>query len=112
MDTDKTTKNDTRAVSLRLPTELVDDMEEHARADEAWTDQLRKMIAKWRRDGGRCDVSKNAEDTKMAMLSLPVDDLVALEREAERLTKLTGKTWSIARVVRLIWAKRRKRLFS
>lgn len=112
MDTTKITKNDTRAVSLRLPTELVDDCEEHAKDGEQWTDQLRKMIGHWREAGAKCDVPKNAEDTKMVMLSLPVEDLVALEREAERLTKRTGKAWSVARVVRLIWAKRRRRIFS
>lgn len=112
MDTEKTTKNDTQAVAMRLPVELVDDMDERKRDDEAWTDELRRMISKWNADGGRCEVSKNAEDTKMAMFSLPVDDLKALEREAARLTKHTGKAWSIARVVRLIWAKRRRRTFS
>ena len=100
---DKKERTLRRAVSLRLPAELVEDCEEQA-GEGKWQTELRNIVneaAKRRRK-----VKPPAKSIRMDRKTLSMDEktLAWLESEAERLTSETGDEWTVAGVVREFWA--------
>ncbi len=104
----------TQRVDWRLPGALEADCKDGAglpptKRSAKWQNNLRTLLDRWVDRGGKVDY--DPDDDRTRMCPMYVDDKVveALEREAARLTEQTGKPWSAAAVVRLVWQQERGR---
>ena len=93
----------TVAVFWRLPARLVADCEE-ADPNGSWPDGFREFLRAAAEDRHRLVVDGPSVSTA---ISLPESVERYLEREAARLTKATGQSWSAMKVARELWRQLR-----
>lgn len=88
-------ESENKTVTWRLPSRVA--------ADNAgdW-DQFREHLRMFVESGDQLEVEP-PEETKHVSFRVPPDILAALEAEAARLSKETGKRYTAGRVARIIW---------
>jgi hypothetical protein len=84
------------SVTWRLPLTVSDSM------NGDWT-PMRKMLDWWAKKGVELKDPEPPEETLSCCMRMDHDTLAAVEAEAERLTKVTGRKWSAGRVARILW---------
>ena len=84
-----------RSVNWRLPLSVA---EEH---EGDWS-AFRELLDAWAESGEKLE-PEVPEETTSCCFRVDPDTLEALEKEAKRLTKKTGKRWTAGRVARGIW---------
>lgn len=108
-----TDKHQTRVLAdWRLPNKLKADMEAGGglpddRRSEQWQSNLRAMLDDWAAGSGRVEYSPADAGSRMCNISVNCETIRKLKAEAKRLSKLTGKEWSVAAVVRAVWEQER-----
>lgn len=101
-------------VDWRLPGKLEADMANGGglpkrQRSEKWQSNLRTLLDGWAERSGRVEYDPAAETTRMCPMYVRSETVRKLEAEARRLSELTGKMWSAAAVVRLVWEQERGR---
>lgn len=89
-------KGATASVTWRLPLRVAAEM------DGDWT-PMRELLDEWAESGDEIEVPEGPEETTTVCLRVEHDTLAALEKEAKRLTRATGRRWSAGKVARLLW---------
>lgn len=89
-----TNKKPTTTVCWRLPKSMI---------DKLGPTGIRKLLERWRKSRRRVRSVEVPETLVNCCYRMPDPLLLALETEAARLSRATGVTWSVARVVREIW---------
>lgn len=87
------------SLSLRLPADAV---------AELGPDGVREVLDTWAASGGKLD-PPGRKRSKVVQWSLEPPTLAALEAEAERLTRETGKRWTVGSVAAEILRGRKNR---
>jgi hypothetical protein len=85
-----------KTVTWRLPVRVAEDNE------GSWT-PFREHLEKWREAGCPGLDPEVPEETKHVGLRVSPELIADLEKEAERLSKETGKRWTAGRVAREVW---------
>ena len=91
-------KGASASVTWRLPLAVAAEM------DGDWT-PMRTMLDWWAENGEEMEVPDDPEETISICMRLDHGTLKALEKEAKRMSKLTGRKWSVGRVARELWAE-------
>lgn len=104
----------TQRVDWRLPGALEADCREGAGLPQSkrstkWQNNLRTLLDRWVERGGKVEYDPADDVTRMCSMYVDGEAVEALECEAARLTEQTGKPWSTAAVVRLVWQQERGR---
>lgn len=95
----------TKQVTWRLPVRVASDMgcvpgqRGHAGGDWSW---FRAVLMDWAENPEPLD-AEVPEETAVYTMRMPPEVLKALDREAARLSKATGRKWTRARVAREVW---------
>ena len=104
------TEHPRERVDWRLPRKLEDDLGNmDPPASCKWQNNLRQLLDGWAEAGGRVAFDAEADRTRLCSMYVSSETVRALERAANRLTRQTGKKWSTAAVVRLVWEQERGR---
>lgn len=88
-------KGASASVTWRLPLRVAADM------GGDWS-PMREMLDAWAESGDELE-PEEAEETTSVCLRISHDARKALEREAKRLSKKTGRKWSVGKVARVLW---------
>lgn len=88
-------KGATASVTWRMPTRVAVEM------DGDWG-PMREVLDTWAESGEELEVEE-PEETTSVCLRISHETKKALDREAKRLTKITGKRWSAGKVARVLW---------
>lgn len=91
----KNGKGATASVTWRMPLNVAAEM------DGDWS-PMREVLDAWAETGDELEV-EDPEETTSVCMRIAHDTKKALDREAKRLTKLTGKRWSAGKVARVLW---------
>jgi len=89
-------KGASASVTWRLPLEVSNEM------GGDWT-PMRELLDWWAEEGEKLEVPDGPEETVSCCMRLDHKTLKALEAEAARMTKATGRKWSAGRVARELW---------
>lgn len=97
-------------VDWRLPAKLERDLEQgEGLPSEKWQNNLRDLLDNWAANGGELNYDPADDKSRMCGMYVASDTVRKLEAVAERLARETGKKWSTAAVVRLVWEQERGR---
>lgn len=88
-------KGATASVTWRMPLRVAAEM------DGDWS-PMRTMLDAWAESGDELEVD-DPDETISVCLRISHEAKKALDREAKRLTKLTGRKWSAGKVARVLW---------
>ena len=88
-------KGASASVTWRLPLGVATEM------NGDWT-PMREMLDAWAESGETLE-PEDPDETTSVCIRISHEALKALEKEAARLTKKTGKTWSVGKVARTLW---------
>lgn len=88
--------SETKSVTWRLPIRVA---EEH---ENDWS-EFREVLDEWAESGEELEVPDAPEETISCCMRMRPETLKALEKEAKRMTKATGRRWTAGRVAREIY---------
>jgi len=91
-------KGASASVTWRLPLTVAADMNGN------W-DPMREMLDKWAESGETLEPAESEETTSVC-LRISHAAYEALVKESKRLSKETGKKWSVGKVARTLWELR------
>jgi hypothetical protein len=88
-------KGASASVTWRLPLRVAAEM------NGDWS-PMRDVLDEWAEDYYELE-PEESEETTSVCLRISHDTLKALDREAKRLSKVTGKKWTAGKVARALW---------
>jgi hypothetical protein len=89
-------KGASASVTWRLPLRVAAEMQGD------WG-PMREMLDGWAESGDELEVPDGPEETTSVCMRIEHATLKALEKEAKRLAKSTGKKWTAGKVARVLW---------
>lgn len=88
--------SDTKSVTWRLPIRVA-----QAHAND-WS-EFRKVLDEWAENGEELAEPEPPEDTTSCCMRVDRETLKELEKEAKRLTKVSGRRWTAGKVAREVY---------
>jgi hypothetical protein len=89
-------KSVTQSVTWRLPLRVA---EEH---ENDWS-EFRKVLDEWAEKGSELEAPEPPEETTSCCMRVDKETLKELEKEAKRMTKVSGRRWTAGKVAREVY---------